>query len=74
MCPRYALGADFHPLPVIKDILTVLADYDADLLAAWFDSTSRFLGGQRPREIVATVPADVLAAARNMIEVQENQG
>lgn len=72
--PRYALGADFHPLPVIKNILAVLAGYDPDLLAAWFDSTSRFLGGKRPRELVTTEPAKVLASARNMIEVQENHG
>ncbi len=72
--PRYALGAHFHPLPVIKDILAVLAGYAPDLLAAWFDSTSRFLGGKRPRELVATEPAKVLACARHMIEVQENHG
>lgn len=72
--PRYALGTDFHPLPAIKDILGVLAGYAPDMLAAWFDSTSRFLGGQRPRELLATEPARVLASARNMIEVQENHG
>jgi len=72
--PRYALGADFHPLPVIKDILAVLPGHDSDLLATWFDSTSRFLGGKRPCELVATAPAKVLACARNMIEVQENHG
>ena len=71
--PKYALGPDFHPLPVIKDILAVLAGYDPELLAGWFDSTSRFLGGKRPRELVANEPAKALAAARYMIEVQENQ-
>ena len=71
--PKYALGPDFHPLPVIKDILAVLVGYDPELLAGWFDSTSRFLGGKRPRELVANEPAKALAAARNMIEVQENQ-
>ena len=70
--PRYALGADFHPLPAIKDILAVLAGYAPELLAAWFDSTSRFLDGKRPRELVTTTPAMVLLAARNMIEAQEN--
>jgi hypothetical protein len=71
--PRYALGPDFHPLPVIKEILAVLTGYGPELLAGWFDSTSRFLGGKRPRELVATEPAKVLAASRHMIEVQENQ-
>ena len=72
--PRYALGTDFHPLPVIKDILAVLPGHDPDLLAAWFDSTSRFLGGKRPRELVASAPDHVLACARHMVEVQENHG
>ncbi len=71
--PRYALGPDFHPLPVVKEILAVLTGYDPELLAGWFDSTSRLLGGKRPRELVASEPAKVLAAARNMIEAQENQ-
>ena len=72
--PKYALGPDFHPLPVIKEILAVLSGYDPELLAGWFDSTSRFLRGRRPRELVATEPAKVLAAARNMIEVQVHHG
>ncbi len=35
--PKYALGPDFHPLPVFKEILAVLAGYDPELLAGWFD-------------------------------------
>lgn len=72
--PKYALGPDFHPLPAIKEILAVLTGYDTEMLATWFDSTSRFLGGKRPRELVATESARVLEAARNMIEVQEHHG
>ena len=72
--PKYALGADFRPLPVIKEIMAVLAGWEPELLAGWFDSTSRFLGGKRPRELVASEPAWVLAAAHNMIEVQEHHG
>jgi hypothetical protein len=72
--PKYALGPDFHPLPAIREILAVLAGYDPELLAGWFESTSRFLGGKRPRELVATEPARVVAAAHNEIEVQEHHG
>ena len=72
--PKYALGADFRPLPVVKEILAVLEGYEPELLAGWFDSTSRFLGGKRPRELLSIEPAKVLAAARNMIEVQEHHG
>ena len=69
--PRYALGDNFRPLPVIKDILAMLDGYDPELLAAWFDSTSRFLSGGRPRERVVTEPTQVLAAARYLLEVPE---
>ena len=72
--PKYALGADFRPLPVIKEIMAVLAGWEPELLAGWFDSTSRFLGGKRPRELVASEPAWVLAAAHNLIDVQEHHG
>ena len=72
--PKYALGADFRPLPVVKHILALLAGHDPELLAGWFDSTSRYLAGKRPRELLATEPALVLAAARPLIEVQEHHG
>ncbi|MDN8615684.1 hypothetical protein [Variovorax ginsengisoli] len=72
--PKYALGAELRPLPVIKEILAVLAGHHPALLAGWFDSTSRFLGGMRPRELVATDPLRVVAAARNMVDVQEHHG
>jgi hypothetical protein len=71
--PRYALGSDFCPLPVVKEVMKVLTDYDPELLASWFDSSSRFLGGRRPREIMAVEPATVLKSARHQIEVQGNQ-
>ena len=58
---------------MIKEILAVLEGDDPELMASWFDSTSRFLGGKRPRELVTNEPAKALAAARYMIEVQENQ-
>jgi hypothetical protein len=72
--PKYALGPDFRPLPVVKQIMVVLAGYAPELLAAWFDSTSRFLGGKRPIDLLAIQPEWVLAAARNMVEVQEHHG
>lgn len=70
--PRYALGSDFRPVPVVRDVINVLADYHPELLAGWFDSTSRFLGGRRPRDVIAEEPARVLAGARHQLEVQCN--
>lgn len=65
--PRYGLGEDFHPLPALKEAIRLLEGWSGERLAAWFESRSGFLGGQRPREILATEPAKVLSAARDSI-------
>lgn len=70
--PRFALGSDYRPVPVVRDVIKVLADYHPELLAGWFDSTSHFLGGRRPRDVIAEEPAKVLAGARHQLEVQCN--
>ena len=72
--PRYALDADLRPLPVVSDLLTLMTGYKPIQVAAWFDSTLRFLSGKRPRELLETEPDTVLAAARNMVAVRDNCG
>ena len=63
--PRYALSDDFKPLPVIKQVLTLLKGWDGLRVAGWFESTSSFLGGKRPREVVAFNAQSVMDAARD---------
>lgn len=65
--PKYAFALDFRPLPVIRDVLAQLAGLDPWSLAAWFESTSSFLGGQRPREVIAHDGQRVLAAAQDRL-------
>ena len=65
--PKYAFGLDFRPLPIMRDILALLSSLDPWSVAAWFESTSSFLGGQRPREVIARDGARVLAAARDRL-------
>jgi len=72
--PQYALGADFRPQPAMVDIIGTLHGFSGERLAAWFESTSSFLGGQRPRELLATEPDRVLAAARDALEAEESLG
>jgi hypothetical protein len=72
--PRYGLGPDFRPLPQLADVLQVLAHYDGERLAAWFESPSGYLGGQRPRELLASQPEQVLAAARDAVEAEQVAG
>jgi hypothetical protein len=65
MYPQYALRSDFTPHPVIKQILATLPHLGGVQLAGWFESTSAFLGGRRPRELVAQHPERVLLAAQD---------
>jgi len=63
--PRYAL-AGLHPHPGLAPVLHLLAPRKSGLqLAAWFDSACGFLGGRRPRDLLATEPAQVRAAAQD---------
>jgi hypothetical protein len=72
--PRYALAADFRPLPQLAEVLAVLAHYDGERLAAWFESPSGCLGGQRPRRLLASQPERVLAAARDAVDTEQVAG
>jgi hypothetical protein len=72
--PRYGLGADFRPLPALERVLKILTHYSNERLAAWFESTSGFLGGQRPREALTTDPDRVIAAAQDAVEAEEFTG
>ncbi len=72
--PRYGLGPDFRPRPQLAQVLKVLAGYDGERLAAWFESTSSFLGGKRPREVVATAPKSVVDAAQDAVEAEQLAG
>ena len=67
MYPRYALGDDFTPLPVVKRVLKTLADYDSLRVSGWFESTSSFLGGKRPREMLLSKPERVVQAAQDAV-------
>jgi hypothetical protein len=67
--PSYAFSDDWKPSRVIPEILEWL-EYPSGLsTAAWFDSTSSFLSGARPRELIGIDPALVLACARNTFEI-----
>lgn len=67
MYPRYALGDDFTPLPVVKRVLKTLVNHDPLRVAGWFESTSSFLGGKRPRQLIAAQPERVVQAAQDTV-------
>jgi hypothetical protein len=49
---------------VVAQVMQVLTGYSPYRLASWFESTQGALGGRRPRELLDSDPAAVLAAAR----------
>lgn len=61
--PHYAFGLNFRPLPVLAEIIDILKPVEALRLAAWFESASSFLGGQRPREVIGHDARRVVDAA-----------
>ena len=72
--PQYAFDENMHPFPVIAQVQGIFADFSSLSLAAWFESTSSFLRGKRPRELVARAPDQVLAWAANTREMELHFG
>ena len=72
--PRYAFDEQLRPLAVIDEVLTIFVDSSAMSVAAWFESTSSFLRGKRPRELAANAPDQVKAAAANSLELERHPG
>lgn len=64
--PRYAFGADWRPVPAIRMVLKLFPRTDPWRLAAWFESSSSYLGGKKPREIIQQGgDQEVIAAAQD---------
>lgn len=69
--PAYGLNHDseWRPREALKSILEIIADAkDGWGLAYWFRSSSSFLGGRRPQDVLAADPELVIAAARDEME------
>jgi hypothetical protein len=64
--PVYALDKEnaYRPYPVVKEILAALKHRRGWSLANWFESPNGYLANRKPRELLATQPAEVLQAAR----------
>lgn len=65
--PRYAFGDDFRPLPAMAEVMKTFQGWDALRMAGWFESTSSYLQGRRPRELIESDPALVVSAARDVV-------
>jgi len=64
--PSYAFDPSCGPLSAVASVMQIFKDFYSDeSIAAWFESTSSFLGGARPRELVASDPERVVACAQD---------
>lgn len=73
--PDYAVDGNYKPRAVIAGVLKVQQDRYSDVaIAAWFDSTSSYLDGARPRELVTIDPDRILACARDCIDTEQYAG
>lgn len=69
--PAYALDAQagYRPLKAMAQVLEVFGGRKGPWgLAIWFASLNGFLGGERPQDLIATVPSSVVEAARDEVE------
>jgi len=70
----YLFGPDRHPVAGIATVLQILEGSSARSVAAWFESASSYLGGRRPRQLIATSPELVADAARDTVEAEQFAG
>lgn len=66
--PRYAFDAMLEPVPLLKEVLRVLAGRSPFQIASWFESPSNYLNGKRPREVLELNGLAVVAAAQRLTE------
>ncbi|WP_166307834.1 integrase [Photorhabdus cinerea] len=67
--PQYALNEDFKPLDIVKKIITLFGDKKTSWgLAVWFGSNNSWLGNKKPKEVLKTMPEQVLIAAKGELE------
>lgn len=66
--PDYVFDPLGNPLPVVREVLSILDGYTPFRLASWFESKSARLAGRRPREVLATDPDAVIVAAREHLQ------
>lgn len=62
--PAYAFEGSGQPIRCLREVLCCLAGDEPVAIAAWFESRSSYLDGQRPRELIASHAARVVVAAQ----------
>jgi hypothetical protein len=68
--PLYAFDAraNYRPLPVVKEILSIFSSVSVWAIASWFVSVNSFLNDQRPLDLLNQDPGWVIDAARDQMQ------
>jgi hypothetical protein len=67
--PEYALDEGARPIPVVKQVISLFGEKKTPWgLAIWFGSENSWLGGKKPKDVLATMPKQVLLAAQAEVE------
>lgn len=66
--PRYAFSPSLEPVPALRVVLNVMQGRSPFQIAAWFESTTSFLAGKRPREVLSQDAAAVVEAAQHCVQ------
>lgn len=69
--PAFQFADDGKPLPVISEVIGLFGARSAWSLALWFASSSGWLHGKRPVDMLETHPEEVVQAARRTVEPLE---
>ncbi|HVZ44347.1 MAG TPA: hypothetical protein VHA82_11100 [Ramlibacter sp.] len=73
--PLYAIDDTNRPIRELAEVIRLLmheAGWSSMGLAVWFESTSAFLKGGRPRESLARNAPSVVAAAKDLVGYERN--
>ncbi|KOC90469.1 antitoxin Xre/MbcA/ParS toxin-binding domain-containing protein [Winslowiella iniecta] len=63
--PEYALDEGYRPIPVVKQVIALFGDKKTPWgLAIWFGSQNSWLGGRKPKDVLTTMPDQVMLAAQ----------
>lgn len=63
--PGYALDEGYRPVPVVKQVISLFGEKKTPWgLAIWFGSANSWLGGNKPKDVLKTMPGQVLQAAQ----------
>ncbi len=58
---------DVWQLPVMDEVQRAMSYWSREHIAVWLHSTSNFLGGLRPLDVIENDPSRVVASARDAV-------